>query len=526
MPSLRYEGAVYKVRDHESVLDALLRGGADVAFSCRKGSCQSCLLRATEGVLNADSQRNLRPELAETGHFLPCVTHPATDLALERPDLSRLAMNAAVAAKEALAPGVVKLLLEPEINLSWRPGQYVELVREDGLSRPYSIASIAEEDYFLELHVGLLEGGAMSTWVHETLDEGNLIGLRGPMGTCVYDPDSAARPMILVGTSTGMAPLHGILRDALRSGHRGDIHVYFGARSEQGLYLDASFRALAREYPGVHYVPCVSGDESPTGVRAGRASTTAFEDLPEASGHLLYLCGNPEMVHDARYRAILSGIDRRDIFADPFENAGPVEPRDREKLEATGPDPEMWQALDEGAKLREILEDFYEQVYEDPRLSPFFHNVTKDRAIAQQYAFLRDVFTGRQDFFGMRPFNAHHWMIISDDLFDYREDLFEAVARRHGVPEALIRRWSAFHELFRREIVKTRERGMIMQGREYLHEGYSIETLDIGTLCDGCHREMEAGSRGRMHNRTGNLFCMDCGATDAVDQFGSTGVRR
>lgn len=522
MAIVEFEGSVYEVGPQETVLEALIRGGADVAFSCRKGSCQVCLLRAVEGEneLPEDGQKRLRPELTETGHFMPCITRIEHDIVVEKPDLSLLSVVACVADKRALAPGVVQLLIEPEVNLAWQPGQYIEIVRPDGLIRPYSIASLSEEDYFIELHVKQVEGGEMSTWIHQTLETGELITIRGPLGTCVYDKAFATRPMIFIGTSTGIAPLHGIVRDALRSGHVGPIYVYFGARTEQELYLGDTLEALANAHPNLHYTPCVSGPDAPEGTRQGRVSNIAFADHPEAAGHILYLCGNPNMINDARYRSVLAGVRRSEVFADPFESAHPVMPSDLSKIAATPADPEMWQALEEGAKLRRILEEFYEFVYRDPRLAPFFHNVTLDRAIAQQYAFLRDVFAGEKDFLGLRPHNAHHWMIISDDLFNYREDIFEDYLRRHEVREPLLRRWLALHELFRPEIVKGKERGIVSGGKEVLHEGYSMETLSVGSMCDGCFQEMDAGTRGRMHKRTGKLFCMDCGAKAAVNQFG------
>jgi truncated hemoglobin YjbI len=168
--------------------------------------------------------------------------------------------------------------------------------------------------------------------------------------------------------------------------------------------------------------------------------------------------------------------------------------------------------LDEGVKLRAILEDFYDKVYRDERLAPFFHRVTKDHAIGKQYAFLADLFTGRHDYFGLKPFNAHHWMVISDELFDYRERLICDVMRKHGLSEEHVRRWTALHELFRREMVKSAPRGLIVDGVEHEPEKITDEKIEVATMCDGCHEEMPEGSMGRLLWRTGELFCRQCAA--------------
>jgi truncated hemoglobin YjbI len=127
-----------------------------------------------------------------------------------------------------------------------------------------------------------------------------------------------------------------------------------------------------------------------------------------------------------------------------LELATPFMPDDAAKLATLSPDPDLWEALGRGKLLRAILEDFYGRVYRDPRLLPFFHKVTIERAIDKQYAFLADVFTGRRDYFGLKPFNAHHWMVISDELFDYRERSIEDCMRRHGarreIHPAMVRR--------------------------------------------------------------------------------------
>jgi truncated hemoglobin YjbI len=218
------------------------------------------------------------------------------------------------------------------------------------------------------------------------------------------------------------------------------------------------------------------------------------------------------MVDAARYRAFRAGARREDIHADSFDHATPFMPDDPAKLATLAADPELWEALGRGPGLRAILTDFYARVYEDPRLEPFFHKVTKERAIDKQYSFLADVFAGTHDYFGLKPFNAHHWMIISEELFDYRERLIEECMRRHGLPEHLVRRWCAVHELFRRELVKGAARGLIVDGVEHSLEGFSEETLGIAGMCDGCEQEMPEGSVGRLHARTGELFCFRCTA--------------
>ncbi|AOY88702.1 hypothetical protein BKP64_11250 [Marinobacter salinus] len=197
-------------------------------------------------------------------------------------------------------------------------------------------------------------------------------------------------------------------------------------------------------------------------------------------------------------------------------------PRNRERLNKNlpvsgtqnssflSPDPEMWEALDNGRVLSEILEDFYTKAFSDERLSPFFHGVTRQRAQEKQYLFLKQKFTGEKVYFGDRPRNAHHWMVISNDLFDYRESLMVDCLKRHHLPEHLIERWRSLENSFRGDIVKDEPWNRKIGDIEIPVSGYGEVTLEIGSLCDSCNEEIDVGTTVRYHLRLGTLYCPDC----------------
>ncbi len=174
------------------------------------------------------------------------------------------------------------------------------------------------------------------------------------------------------------------------------------------------------------------------------------------------------------------------------------------------PDPELWRALDDGVLLRKILEQFYARVFDDPRLAPFFKDVTPLRAVDKQYLFMRKNFTGEKVYFGDNPRNAHHWMVISDELFAYRESIMVDTLRQFSLPEHLIDRWIAFENSFKPDIVKDRPWKRRVGDIEIPVDGYDLLTLDIGTLCDSCGGEIDAGETIRCHLRLGTLYCREC----------------
>ncbi len=501
-------------RDGESVLDALIRSGSDVAFSCKKGSCHVCLLRAVQGTPEAESQSDLRESLRERGYFLPCQMRGPGDLTVERPRSEDLSTQAWVVEKDRLAPDVVRLRLELGAAFTWLPGQFVNLRRADGIVRSYSSASCKEQDYYLDLHIRHDPQGVMSHWIFSNLAVGAEIEVQGPYGSCHYHADEPERSLIMVSGGTGLGPLYAITRDALHKGHRGQIFLYHGARMREGLYLHKELVALAASHSNFHYVGCLS-EEQHADFPHGLVSDIAMQRHDQLADARVFLCGPPAMVQAARWQAIGRGASRSRIHADPFTTSAPYMPKDAETVASIAPDPELWAALDQGAGLTVILTDFYDRVFADTRLRPFFHNVTKRRVIEKQYEFLHELFTGNDVYFGLRPFNAHHWMVISDDLFDYREALFEDCIRRYGLPQHLIQRWLAIHERFRADIVKATPRGIVEDGVERYLERFDSVPLAVGSICDGCGAEVAEGTVVRYHMRTGLIYCPACQPADS-----------
>src|SRR5574340_547666 len=318
MADITYQGKTYSCRDGESILDACLRQGVNLPFSCRNGVCHACLQRMVSGELPAGSQKGLKPALVAKNYFLPCVCRPQRDLEFASPAGEDLYFSALVVSREPLSRDVVRIQLEPSRQLEYRSGQFVNLRRADGLCRSYSLASVPGEDDYLELHVKLLKNGAMSNWLIDELQVDGEIELQGPNGDSFYDPQSPGQNLLLVGTGSGLAPLLGITRMALASGHSGQIHLYHGSSTCEDLYHGDELRALAGRHANFHHTPCVSREAADGDIRPGRADVVAFAQHPDLAGWRVHLAGNPDMVEAASARAAKAGASAGEIFTDAF----------------------------------------------------------------------------------------------------------------------------------------------------------------------------------------------------------------
>lgn len=315
MPSIRYQGREISVSADESVLDALLRDGVAVPHSCCSGVCQSCMMRAVEGQPPSSAQKGLRDSRVAQGYFLPCVARLTSDLTLDNGDDRWTA--AVISSTAEMAPGIVRVRIATASEFPFRPGQYTSLQRADGVTRSYSIASLPS-DGFIELHVRLIPGGQMSEWFSKGDAVGHPVRLSEPGGDCYYRAGEPSRPLLLAGTGTGLAPLYGIVREAIESHHFGPIHLLHGNMQSSGLYAHRQLQDWSSTHESLRYQGVVIEGPADEPVHVGRIEDVVKQRLPNLEGFRVYLCGNPDFVRLMQKKVFLAGAAMKSIHADAF----------------------------------------------------------------------------------------------------------------------------------------------------------------------------------------------------------------
>jgi CDP-4-dehydro-6-deoxyglucose reductase len=320
----------FEVREGESILSAALRQGVMLPYSCKNGTCGSCKGVVEKGEVHYPFHPPLaleRPDIAE-GFALMCQAEPLEDLVIRVREIEAVRdiqvrmMPARVTEKTFLSENVVRLRLKlpRSQRLQFLAGQYVETLLAGGKRRAFSIASCPSLEDEIELHIRHVEGGDFTGWVFDELKERDILRFEGPQGNFFVRNDMPDRPMIMMGGGTGFAPLKSMIENLLEHDDRREIHLFWGARSQRELYLDALPAAWARQYEHIHYHRAVteSGDKGKEAF-SGMVHDAVLQRHPDLSQFDVYMSGPPAMIDTARESFSKHGLDEERLFYDSFE---------------------------------------------------------------------------------------------------------------------------------------------------------------------------------------------------------------
>ncbi len=326
----------FTAEPEESIIDAALRAGLMLPYSCRSGTCGTCKGQLLQGTV--DYPNGLPPAISNTeadqGAALFCQAQACSDLTIEvsdvrdAGDLIPQRLPARVERIETCAPDVRRLFLKlpRDKRLTFLAGQYLDILLRGGKRRSFSLANAPHDDAYLELHIRHLPGGVFSGYVFNDLKEGALLRFEGPLGNFFLREDSD-RPMILIGGGTGFGPIKGIVEHALHIGTQRPMHIYWGARARADLYLNDLPEQWAREQAFIDYTPVLSEpqDTDDWSGAVGFVHQQVLADHPDLSGFDVYMSGPPPMINAARESFTAADLPSEHLYYDSFEAAPDAE---------------------------------------------------------------------------------------------------------------------------------------------------------------------------------------------------------
>lgn len=323
-PVITFEGASLPVTEGVSVLETLEAAGYQIPNSCRSGVCHSCMMQGDDNVPE-DAQQGLSASQVAQNYFLACSCFPVEDLSVSLKGTADMAQGKVVE-KKLLNQSVLALFIQ--VDFRWFPGQYLTVWKDELEGRPYSIASRCDNTKVIELHIQRHDQGIVSRWAHDELAVDDTVMLSHAVGDCFYTDDHHDKPILMACTGTGLAPLYGIVREALEQKHTAPIYLYAASGEPEGLYYRDELTALALQYDNFSYIPAVRRNAT-EGLIEQDVVELVKERHPELNGHKVFICGAPEAVKQIQRNCFFQGAKVVDILVDSFEIATPA--KDAEK---------------------------------------------------------------------------------------------------------------------------------------------------------------------------------------------------
>jgi ferredoxin-NADP reductase len=205
-------------------------------------------------------------------------------------------------------------LPEPTVH---RAGQHyvLRLTAPDGYtaSRSYSVASAPDGSASIELTVERFPDGEVSTFLHDVVEVGDELEVRGPIGGWfVWDADA---PAVLVGGGSGVVPLMAMLRLARRRGRTALVRLLVSVRSREGLYY-------ADEIDGPE-TTVIYTRTAPQGVARPAGRLTRGDLAPLLAADVtVYVCGSASFAEAASQLVVAEGVPVERVRVERFGPTG------------------------------------------------------------------------------------------------------------------------------------------------------------------------------------------------------------
>jgi len=317
---------------HETILDAALRAGIPLTYSCNNGSCGECRARLVNGSIGETRYHDYRFSEAEqaAGYFLTCRSSAADDLEIEAgeaggvEDIPIQRITAQVYKLEHPHPDVmvVHLRTPRSKTLRFLAGQHVMLEIEGLPPRNKSIASCPCMAMNLQFHIRRAPGDPFSEYCFSALKVGQQVTVTGPTGAFTFD-DEANRPVIFLAYDTGFAPIKSLIEHAISLDFSLPMHLYWVAPNAANHYLDNYCRSWLDAFSNFSFTPLVgdeAGDDSLPVVDHNLllGARRIIADYPDLAPFEVYVNGPESAMSQTRSLLLEHGLPESRLHIDSY----------------------------------------------------------------------------------------------------------------------------------------------------------------------------------------------------------------
>ena len=233
----------------------------------------------------------------------------------------------ATVTKVRVASDRVKLFtLELPSGGNFKAGQHydVRLTAPDGYQaqRSYSLASSPGDTNLIEIAIELIDDGEVSSYFHDSVEPGEMIEVRGPIGGHFTWEPSHTKSSIFVAGGSGIAPIISMLRHRFTVKNNAPALLLFSVRTEDDILYREELERMSDNDPSLHVVTTITRGTSKDWIGNTRRIDQGMIDSalvntgvkPESA----YVCGGSGFVESIADILLDTGLDFNQIHIERF----------------------------------------------------------------------------------------------------------------------------------------------------------------------------------------------------------------
>ncbi len=233
----------------------------------------------------------------------------------------------ATVTKVRVASDRVKLFtLEVPTGGNFKAGQHydVRLTAPDGYQaqRSYSLASSPGDTNLIEIAIELIDDGEVSSYFHDSVEPGEMIEVRGPIGGHFTWEPSHTKSSIFVAGGSGIAPIISMLRHRFTVKNNAPALLLFSVRTEDDILYREELERMSDNDPSLHVVTTITRGTSKDWIGNTRRIDQGMIDSalvntgvkPESA----YVCGGSGFVESIADILLDTGLDFNQIHIERF----------------------------------------------------------------------------------------------------------------------------------------------------------------------------------------------------------------
>lgn len=312
----------FDCNEDNNILAEALTAKINLPHGCKSGNCGACKCQVTNGDVTQEDNTNMAifsQDEIDAGYVLLCKSHAHSDVTLNLPGFSNSHPIKTLPAKissidKSGTTAIVMLKLPAGQKFEFSAGQYIDILYE-GQNRSYSLANYATDKNELELHIRYRKGGLFSEAVWSQLTVGSIVRFKGPLGSFTLSKND--KPIVMVCTGTGLAPVKAILEQMIATNNLRPVHLIWGNFTTEDFYL-TELLAKWQEKLNLRVSLCVN-ENPPIGYHNGLVTDLIVNEYENLMDYEVYACGNPQMIQSLYQLATTQlNLSAGNFFSDSF----------------------------------------------------------------------------------------------------------------------------------------------------------------------------------------------------------------